>query len=683
MKILKKILNRTGFLLAVLALLGSATSCRQYLDIVPDGTVTLEDYFSRKEMAWNTLTKVYSFLPEDPYTHQSTWLLGDEWIGRPLEEYTPGRYLGLQVMGGRMQGIVNPLLGTWRSKSDDGNSYGGKLLYSGIRNANIFIEYIDQVEDMSEADKKEWKAQVKFLKAYFHFLLLRQYGPIIIADEPVSLDALAEDLFQARSKVDDCFDFILRLMNEAIPDLKARADLDDLGQVDRAVAMAIKARVAIYRASPFWNGNREYYSNFLDHDGQPFFPLTEKPEKWQDALTAVNEAIKFCEDNDVELYDLYNSEKTPYSYDREDFAANKAKMTALYNLRLSVTDPWNKELIWGKTYDYNLGSPNAYDFNGDDILLATASQIRLPSTPDYGSNAGGIGAENTHGAAQSLAASYKMVERYYTKNGLPIDEDQTFDLDGKHEIVRTPKSEELGEWRGILQPDMEIVKLYLDREPRFYANLGITGSYWRSFSYRIKTTMYAGGDGGYMDSRPTDYLCTGIGSQKLVHPESKAGAVVRIVRVPYPIIRMADLYLMQAEALNESLPQPDQTVWNAINKVRSRAGIPNVETAWSSDAARTKNKHTNKEGMREIILQERSIELAFEGLRFWDMHRYKKAIAEFSAPVMGWNYAGRNADDFFVMQSLQSRRFLFRDNLWPISEKEINKNANLIQNPGW
>jgi hypothetical protein len=87
--------------------------------------------------------------------------------------------------------------------------------------------------------------------------------------------------------------------------------------------------------------------------------------------------------------------------------------------------------------------------------------------------------------------------------------------------------------------------------------------------------------------------------------------------------------------------------------------------------------------MRDIILQERGIELAFEGHRFWDMHRHKQAITEFSAPVMGWNYQGNNAENFFVMQAIQSRRFILRDYLWPISEGEINKNSNLIQNPGW
>jgi hypothetical protein len=127
-------------------------------------------------------------------------------------------------------------------------------------------------------------------------------------------------------------------------------------------------------------------------------------------------------------------------------------------------------------------------------------------------------------------------------------------------------------------------------------------------------------------------------------------------------------------------------VYAEINKIRKRAGIPNVETVWA-DASLVRpeslNKHLTKNGMRDIILQERSIELAFEGSRFWDMHRHRRAITEFSSPIMGWWYSGFNAKTFFVLETQQSRRFLFRDCLWPIPLDETNTNANLIQNPGW
>jgi len=285
-----------------------------------------------------------------------------------------------------------------------------------------------------------------------------------------------------------------------------------------------------------------------------------------------------------------------------------------------------------------------------------------------------------------MAATYRMLERYYTKNGLPLSEDLTYPLAERHEITRTPGllDPAYKELYGYMQPGAETIQLYLDREPRFYANLGITGGYWRAHTVRINTMMYAGADGGYNSStHATDFLNTGIGIQKLVHPESQSNAWQRVIRYPYPMMRMADLYLMKAEALNE-YSGPSQEVYDAINLVRRRAGIPDLEAVWSDPTlARTVNKHQTKEGLRDIILQERSVEFAFEGHRFWDMWRHKRAVAEFSSPVWGWTHTGATAQTFFVLEVKQARRFTITDHLWPIDLDELNTNGNLIQNPGW
>jgi len=109
-----------------------------------------------------------------------------------------------------------------------------------------------------------------------------------------------------------------------------------------------------------------------------------------------------------------------------------------------------------------------------------------------------------------------------------------------------------------------------------------------------------------------------------------------------------------------------------------------VEAVWAdASIVRNVNKHRSKEGMRDIILAERGIELAFEGSRFFDMVRHKRAVAEFSTPIWGWTYTGANGSNFFNLEVKQSRRFTITDHLWPIDLNEINTNSNLIQNPGW
>ncbi|MFW5710239.1 MAG: RagB/SusD family nutrient uptake outer membrane protein, partial [Bacteroidota bacterium] len=568
---------------------------------------------------------------------------------------------GVRIMRG-LQSTSDPLIGSWSGTS------AGSPLYTGIRQANVFLSLIDQVPDMTEDEKKEWAAQVKFLKAYYSFLLVKQYGPIVIAEELITPDASEEQLFQERSTVEESFDYIIELMDEAIPDLTERKSGTLMGQVDQVVAKSIKARVMLFRASPFFNGNQEYFGDFFNNDGEPFFPLDYDNEKWKDAIDAIDEAIVACESNGIELYSF---DDQVYTFDREFFAQNEENMKRLYDLRFAVTEPWNNELIWG------FSDLNYYD-QGE---LAHSTNMRLPE--GYG---GGV--TNTPSYSwQWMGATYRMAERYYTKNGVPIEEDLTFDADNKWELTETPgvSEPEYRELAGIMQPGVETIKLYMDREPRFYANLAITGGYWRSHSVRINTMMYAGEDGGFNSSQhSTDYYETGIGIKKLVHMESKSGHWARTIKYPYPIIRLADLYLMKAEALNEYNDAPNQEVYDAINLVRERAGVPNVESVWAdAGVVRTVNKHKTKEGMRDIILRERGIELAFEGSRFYDMIRHKRAVQEFSTPVWGWNYRGATGSDFFNLEVKQSRRFTITDHLWPIDLNEINTNSNLVQNPGW
>ena len=637
------------------------SSCAKYLDVVPDNTLTLEDIFTTKESAYDALAKVYDYIPHESDTHSTTWSLGDEYIGRlDLNDYTDN-LRAIRIMRG-LQTTSDPELGLWSGTA------GARPLYQGINQCEIFLHYIDLVKDMTDQEIKDWKAQVKFLKAYYCWLLVQHYGPIVLpSDEVIDPSAPSTSLFKPRAKIDSCFNYIINLINEAIPDLNERATINNEGQVDQIAAKAIKARILVFRASPFFNGNKEYYGDFYDQDGQPFFPMEYDVNKWKDAIDALNDAITTAEANGKALYTY---EKTPYLYDTDAFEQNGKNMQTLYDNRMVICDPWNKEVVWGYS--------NINYYNEGE--LSSSTNMRLPT--GYGD-----GVTNTPQYSwQWMGATYQVMSRYYTKNGLPIDEDLTFDQNKMYDIVTTPGQADPSYknlW-GIMQPGCETLQMYLNREPRFYANMAITGGYWRTHSVRINTMMYQGRDGGFNSSiSQTDYFCTGIGLKKFVHPESTSGAWQRTVKYPYPIIRMADLYLMKAEALNE-YSGPSQEVYDLINMVRKRAGVPNVETVWSdATLAKTVNKHKTQEGLRDIILQERSIEFAFEGSYFWDMLRYKRAVSDFSTPVSGWKYTGTTGQTFFVLEAKQARKFTIRDCLWPIDLNEMNTNGQLIQNPGW
>lgn len=642
----------------------SSSACSDYLNIVPDNTVTLEDYFANREIAFNALSKVYSFLPPVHSMWNSTFLLGDEWVSREVDKNDLWRQPPLGVMMGG-QNNSNPMYGLWTG------SGGAPHLYKGIRACNTFLDKISLVENMPEPELKDWTGQVKFLKAFYHYQLIEYYGPIVIVDRTVNVDEPDEQILPKRQKVDDCFDYVIGLIDEAIPDLQDRAPDIYLGMVDKRVALAIKARVMLLRASPFFNGNREYYGDFLDFDGQPYFPVDENPQKWRDALDAVNAAIAFCESNFNELYRFTG---VPFSKaDEALLDQSPQRMSDYFSVKMAVPDPWNQELIWGRTGDRN---------GGDFLQYASAIRTNNDTDPDWQSNAY---------VGNWLGANYNVIERYYTKNGLPLDVDLMFSQSDKYDLfeVPGPSTEAYGPYAGFLQPNAKTVYLYIDREPRFYANLGITGGYWRQYSRSIPTMMLPGTDGGisyvHGGTGQTDFFWTGIGVQKFVHPESMGAHSARMVAFPYPIIRLADLYLMKAEILNE-VEGPSQTVYDELNKVRRRAGIPDVEDAWSNPALvgpNHINSHLDKDRLREIILRERSIELAFEGARFFDMRRYKRAVLEFNQPAMGWNGKGSSLGTFFMLSIKQGRSFQMRDNLWPLPIGELNVNSNLKQNPGW
>ena len=119
------------------------------------------------------------------------------------------------------------------------------------------------------------------------------------------------------------------------------------------------------------------------------------------------------------------------------------------------------------------------------------------------------------------------------------------------------------------------------------------------------------------------------------------------------ILRYADVLLMYAEAQNE-VSGPDATVYSAINDVRERVHMPDIETGLDQDQ------------MREVIRHERRVELALEGLRYYDIKRWK--IAHEIMPKV--NDVGGNT---IVFENPKNYT-------WPIQETELDLNPKLIQN---
>jgi hypothetical protein len=118
-----------------------------------------------------------------------------------------------------------------------------------------------------------------------------------------------------------------------------------------------------------------------------------------------------------------------------------------------------------------------------------------------------------------------------------------------------------------------------------------------------------------------------------------------------------------------------------INEVRERAGLEGVKESWDKYA--DNKKYDNQAGMREIIQQERLIELSHEGQRFWDLRRWKRAPQEYAKGIEGFNMWAVKPEEYYQRLLITEQPFSIRDYFWPIQTSVIEQNSNMVQNIGW
>ena len=622
-------------------MLAGLFSCDNYLDIVPDQTQQVDLLFERKEVAYTALATCYAYLPKNDGVYTSFMTMSDE-ITTPISKETDG----VRIMKGQ-QSASNPKFGLWSGWSDQGS------LWEGIRHCNILIENIHNVVDMTEEEMNSWAAEAKFLKAYYHFLLFTYYGPIPIVDENLPISASDNEVRVKRSTVDQSVDYIVQTIDDAILDLPVRElSSNDLGRIDQVIAKSIKSRVLLYAASPLFNGNSEMYSGFINEDGEHYFNQTYDQTKWDLAKDASLDAINAALENGVGLYEFSS---TPPNY--EDEYEESEFLRTLYDLKYTIVDKWNSELIWGNSNPVR---------DNDWWQMQAACMMKNPS------------ASSVEAAWQWIAPTLRIAELFYTENGLPIDQDLTYDFQNRFNTATVGASQNYQAQYGTTT-----AKLNLNREPRFYSSLGFDRGYNRTWGNLWQLRMKKGEIHGRI-ANSDDYLITGYALKKLVHPDSEGDGYNKIVTYAWPMIRLSELYLNYAEAINESVG-PNQEAYDALNAVRERAGISNVEDAWgNASISATLNKHTTQDGFREIIRQERLIELSFEGNRYNDIRRWKQAEQYFNSPVFGWSVDETSVGGYYNITQVGTRSFNSpRDYFHPISINEITINPNLTQNLGW
>ena len=579
--------------------------------------------------------------------------------------------------------------------------------YKYIGQCYLFLRQVEEhpgetlLHEWLPGEKEQWLAEARFLIAYYHFALLRKYGPIPIVTEYKPQNTSASE-FGGRCHFDYCVNWIVSRLDIAAQDLPPTREGTEWGRATSTMAKALKARILMYAASPLWNGKFPYsswknktstpgdkefftgadakYQESVGRDdyGIELVSSSYNGKKWERAMEACQAALDFAtnegecrlygtQEADMKLYqtELGNNDKwLPYVPGKEDndIAENREFKERVMMLRYAVASryPANKELIWGLT---------GINING---RIQGRIPVHIFQTGNKTAWAGGYSA---------ISPTLYTIEHFYTEDGmLPEEAAAAGDF--------TPRTEWFKRAGVTGNKREDIVNLYVNREPRFYAWMAFDGGDYGSKLFKtssgdagspcILNMKTSAGHGYDLARSPRNYNVTGFMTQKFVNPTAQfvfdGGAFQAGESKPIPIIRLAELYLNLAECqANVGGVNLADALAN-LKVVRDRAGVPTPTTV------------PEQERLIEMIHNERFIEFWNEGHRYHDVRRWAEGKKYFGAKREGLNEMVKDVsfEDFNVPTAInQPYRWDDRLYLAPIQNAEVYRNPQMVQAYGY
>lgn len=513
--------------------------------------------------------------------------------------------------------------------------------YKVIRKVNTILPHIDEVPDMNAFDKMEFRARARFLRAYAYYWILQNQGPMILVGDQVLNTNETPDYYQAeRSTYDECVDYICSELEAAAESLETEQPLDLFGSPTKGAALALVARLRLQAASPLFNGGaaaRRYFGAFKrKSDGVHYISQTYDESKWAVAAAAAKRVI------DLGIYRLHTvpaDEYTlplPSNVPSDPFPAGAGGIDPFrsYSEMFTgeTTNVTNPELIWGTTQ--NITDQQDVVF---PLKLGGNSSISIP---------------------QRIVDAYRMADGRDINNAsaeYPY-EDRPYD-----QTCVTAADKQLS--KNYTLPG-GTYKAYDNREPRFYASIGFSGTLWQmqsttSEEMRNKIVeYYNGANAGKNQAGVTNiYNLTGYTCYKYVHPrDARTGSNARTVQKTFPLIRYAEILLSYAEALNnltkthevngQSYSRDLTAMAGAFNQVRYRAGLPGADAGELVDAT----------SFNELIRRERMVEFLHENRRYYDICRWGIFEELEREPLTGLNVEAGNGRDSTPRRSSRTVR---------------------------
>lgn len=560
-------MNKNNILIVILGTLLLLASCQDEMDYNESVGYNKQQVFSSFDRTGQFVSTIYSQLDFDFGNFGGAMLASasDEaeyaWSSSTIHDFYNGSW-----------SPTNAKAELWNTNYEAIRAVNFYLVASQGQTFEPFKHNKDYNSQMERFNRYQY--EVRFLRAYFYFNLIRQFGDVPFTTE-VLTDTEANKL--PRTSYNEIFDFIVTecdAIAEHLPISYYDTEQKETGRVNRIAVLALKARSLLYKASPLFNtSNNKTY--------------------WYDAAIASKAVIDIC-------------------------AANNVKLA-------NYTDLWGTE-----SYKASEG-----------IFIRRVGDLNYLEA--YNFPIGVEGGKSGNCPTQTLVDAYEM-----KSTGLAWDE---------------PGS------------GFNANKPYENRDPRLDMTIAKNGDLgWPTYN-SLELQTYEGGVNGspIAGATPTSYYlkkyCDASVDLRPNYSNTK--------RHSWITFRLGEFYLNYAEATFRYLESPDVTdsdltlsAREAINVIRKRSGVNMPEFPTGMSNSDFEKKYMN----------ERMVELAFEGHRFWDVRRWEKGELLKSIDRMKITKTGTV---FTFTREKKERSWNDKMYFFPIPDSERRKNPNLIQNTGW
>lgn len=505
------------------------TACSdKALDTMPNDRYTEDSYWTSEKNVTAALTGCYAALRLEGVLGGDATVLWEETATPNAYNYDDSRGFNSIALGTQTPTNAAIINSRWHDCN------------VGLGRCNDFLAKSPAVP-MDNDLKARMTGEAKFLRALYYGRLEIYYGgvPLILdAPDPAAQGMLPRDTRAAVVQQ------VLKDLDEAAAVLPVKYSGGDIGRATKGAALALKARILLFEASPLNNPSGNTAA-------------------WKLAADAAK-AVMELPGAGYGLFPDYRSLFLP---------ANENSMESIFDVGAKIPE---------------------------------------------------------------LGNSFDLIDRQYNTNAPLRDIVDAYDMKDGQSPATSP----------LYNP----AKPYEDRDPRFYKSMVFPGDTYI----------------GAVTTPTAPFKITGYGVKKysIYDKEATTNLINQAKRseTNYMYIRFADVLLMYAEAQNEA-SGPDATVYNAINRVRERAGLVPFEIP----------QPQTKASLRELIRHERRIEFAFEGFYYTDIRRWKLAETVMNATIY-------NSEK----QPIVTRTFnAQRDYWWPVPQTQRDLNPNLAQNENY